>query len=58
MPVSTFLRHWLFKKLGTKLETSALVTKDAKYITSSSAKFYDDHYSVEYVIILKSFTVY
>lgn len=57
MPISTFLRHRLFK-LGTKFKTSALVTKDAKNITSSSAKFYYDHYSVEYVTILKSLTVY
>lgn len=41
MPISTFLSHWLFKMLGTKLKTRALVTKDATYSLFPFAKSYD-----------------
>lgn len=53
--ISTILRHRFFKKLDTKLKSSA---KDAKYITSPSAKFYDDNYRVGRATVLKSLTVY
>lgn len=53
--INTILRHWFFKKLDTKLKTSA---KDANYITSPSAKFYDDNYSVGRATVLKSLTFY